>query len=1115
MDFTFDLATNQLIPTNGVDEITLKWRSREPVRIHFHRDGTDELLPSGFGLALYLKRSTTMLATCTSFTAPGTAAGYYTGTLILNTDPLTTAFTTATVLSIAAKVEAHWWASGESASPSISDSVVSAQIVRPVVAPEPSSVETVTLGYEGTDIKSTGETGGAKYLREDGDGTCSWQSPSGSGDALVANNLDQFASVTQTAGQTLAITASTTLAGGTHSGTNTGDQSLAAYLTSTAAATTYQPLDADLTSIAGLTKAGNTLKVIRVNAGETAYELATVTSGSGDALVANNLDQFASVTQTAGQTLAITSSTTLSGGTHSGTNTGDQSLAAYATLAAPVFTGQIGTDGDIIGQSAGAVRYSDGQVKFSGGANSSPFHGGVGGTILTYGADADGQHGGNGGNLAMYGTPGQNAGSVSTIAGGSLTMGTANIAGGNIAGTILTTAGSAASLTDFPTLNQNTTGSAATLTTARTINGTSFNGSANITVTAAGSTLSDTVPTTKGGTGLTTIGTALQVLRTNAGATALEFATLAGGGNAQTADPLSQFAATTSAQLAGVMSDETGSGALVFATSPTLTTPTIGDGTESAPSLSFTSDANTGVYRPAADTVGIVGGGNDVVRMTGIASATDYIEIKNGIGVGSPIHVLAEGASANIGMHLQPKGSGLFTISDGTDFNKGIRFRSSSSAASAVTLIDAVSTAGRVITLPDATGTLALVSGDLGTPSALVGTNATGTAANLTAGQATAALGIKSATTTVSVSAATAPTDGQVLTATSGTAATWQTPSGGGGLTNITETLVTSAPNATVNAEKLAVTGGTTNADLVLCPKGTGAFILGPSPDSTGTGGNKRGTYAIDLQISKSATADRVASGNYSLLAGVGGSATGEASVSMGQGNLITGSTAVGLGYGNSASGLAGISLGYSNTNSGTVAVALGQSNIVSNNRSYALGYSNTASGDASGAMGDTCTASAKSALATGLQALASRYGQRSHSAGQFAAVGDAQAVKFVLRCKTTTNAAVEMMLDGSATRLTIISGKVLSGIVQILGMKSDGTVAATYLRQVAIKNVAGTTSLIGTVNTLGTDETGATSLSITANDTNDAINISPTGIAAQTWRWIATFDGIEVAYGA
>lgn len=31
-----------------------------------------------------------------------------------------------------------------------------------------------TLSVEGTEIKSTGETGGTKFLREDGDGTCSW-----------------------------------------------------------------------------------------------------------------------------------------------------------------------------------------------------------------------------------------------------------------------------------------------------------------------------------------------------------------------------------------------------------------------------------------------------------------------------------------------------------------------------------------------------------------------------------------------------------------------------------------------------------------------------------------------------------------------------------------------------------------------------------------------------------------------------------------------------------------------------------------------------------------------------------------------------------------------------
>ena len=48
-----------------------------------------------------------------------------------------------------------------------------------------------------------------------------------------------------------------------------------------------------------------------------------------------------------------------------------------------------------------------------------------------------------------------------------------------------------------------------------------------------------------------------------------------GGTVAYTANNLSAFASTTSSQLAGVISDETGSGALVFGTSPTLNDPKI------------------------------------------------------------------------------------------------------------------------------------------------------------------------------------------------------------------------------------------------------------------------------------------------------------------------------------------------------------------------------------------------------------------------------------------------------------------------------------------------------------------------------------------------------------
>jgi hypothetical protein len=49
-----------------------------------------------------------------------------------------------------------------------------------------------------------------------------------------------------------------------------------------------------------------------------------------------------------------------------------------------------------------------------------------------------------------------------------------------------------------------------------------------------------------------------------------------GGTVAYVADKLSAFAATTSAELAGVISDETGTGVLVFSNSPTLVTPTLG-----------------------------------------------------------------------------------------------------------------------------------------------------------------------------------------------------------------------------------------------------------------------------------------------------------------------------------------------------------------------------------------------------------------------------------------------------------------------------------------------------------------------------------------------------------
>lgn len=54
-------------------------------------------------------------------------------------------------------------------------------------------ISTGGAAVEGTAVLSTGEGGGTKYLREDGDGTCSWQTPAGAGDLLADGTVPMTA----------------------------------------------------------------------------------------------------------------------------------------------------------------------------------------------------------------------------------------------------------------------------------------------------------------------------------------------------------------------------------------------------------------------------------------------------------------------------------------------------------------------------------------------------------------------------------------------------------------------------------------------------------------------------------------------------------------------------------------------------------------------------------------------------------------------------------------------------------------------------------------------------------------------------------------------------------
>lgn len=104
---------------------------------------------------------------------------------------------------------------------------------------------------------------------------------------------------------------------------------------------------------------------------------------------------------------------------------------------------------------------------------------------------------------------------------------------------------------------------------------------------------------------------------------------------AKTTDKLSVFAATTSSELAGVISDETGSGALVFGTSPAITTSLTTGSTSfdlvntTATTVNFAGAATSLNLGSAAGTVTVAGNLTVNGEFTTISSTTITVDDKN------------------------------------------------------------------------------------------------------------------------------------------------------------------------------------------------------------------------------------------------------------------------------------------------------------------------------------------------------------------------------------------------------------------------------------------------------------------------------------------------------
>lgn len=292
---------------------------------------------------------------------------------------------------------------------------------------------------------------------------------------------------------------------------------------------------------------------------------------------------------------------------------------------------------------------------------------------------------------------------------------------------------------------------------------------------------------------------------------------------------------------------------------------------------------------------------------------------------------------------------------------------------------------------------------------------------------------------------------------------------------------------------------GQTNSSVVISPKGTGAFIVGPPPDGTAVGGNARGDNSIDIQPDRLQATD-VASGDRSVTIGTQNEASNNGSVAIGQGNDNRANNMIVLGQYNYT---ADVSSSSGNFVAGTyhyVHPGSGQGLSIT-------GYGHTIQG----------LSEARALAMTGYSGVARRMGDIQHAVYQWSYQVPVQSGTTTLYIATADDTQTELSLDGASSmkRLGLTAGQTYDCSIRITGRKSDGTASASYWRRALIQRTGTTTALVSTVQTIGTDieDDAAWDVSVTADDTNEALAIKVTGVASTDIRWIAIVEWTELNY--
>lgn len=284
----------------------------------------------------------------------------------------------------------------------------------------------------------------------------------------------------------------------------------------------------------------------------------------------------------------------------------------------------------------------------------------------------------------------------------------------------------------------------------------------------------------------------------------------------------------------------------------------------------------------------------------------------------------------------------------------------------------------------------------------------------------------------------------------------------------------TASPNTTTPVLHLSATGTEANLDVAVVAKGTGSFALDVA-DGVTTGGNKRGTNAVDLQKSRTANT-QVASGNFSVLAGQNNTASGLNSVAIGLGCQATGTGSVAIGDTCTSSGGDSVVIGRSSTSTSADSVVLGAFGSSAVKGQVVLGHESNLLG-------------AYQTTMTGLR-------QVTTGAGVVRATTDAAAAGTTNQVVLRNNSVFKIMGRAVAYDMTTLDAKEWEFSALI---KRGANASAT--QQVGVPSVT---------STFGDVATSAWTLTVGVDTTNGAVAVNVQGAGTNQIRWFVEVFSYE-----